>query len=110
MTQRRAVLLMSFGIAVPKWVVAQPLTDEEAADGMRATLERACVIAVNQLGRTDAFMGNPKLRIPLPRRLDDAARMLLDKGQRRPVGELVTARTVRPSSPCPTPSRCSSTR
>lgn len=85
------MLLVPFGIAVPGWAAAQPLTDAEAHSGMRAALERACVLAVNLLGRTDALMGNPKLRIPLPRTLDDAAQMLLANGQRRPVGELVTA-------------------
>jgi Protein of unknown function (DUF4197) len=91
MTRRRSVLLAPLGIALPGWVAAQPLSDAEAASGMRAALERACVLATNSLGRTDAFMGNPKLRVPLPRALDDAAQMLLANGQRRPVGELLTA-------------------
>ena len=91
MTRRRAVLFVALGFAAPRWVVAQPLTEEEATGGMLAALDRACVLAVNQLGRIDAFMGNPRLRVPLPGRLDDAAQVLLANGQRRLVGELVTA-------------------
>lgn len=92
MTRRRTVLTLIGCAALPAGrVVAQPLTDAEADSGLRAALERACVVAVNLLGRTDAFMGNPKVRIALPRALDDAAQLVLANGQRRSVGELVTA-------------------
>ncbi len=96
--RRRACQVLVLG-AVAAWptVRAQklslspPLTDDEATAGLRAALERATGIAVDVLGRKDAFMGSPRVRIPLPRALDDAARMLLSQGQRALIGELVTA-------------------
>jgi Protein of unknown function (DUF4197) len=49
------------------------------------------VPAVSLLGRTDGFLGNPKVRIELPDFLKDAAQLLMATGQRRRVDELVTA-------------------
>ena len=70
---------------------ALALTESDAAAGVRAALERGAVAAVSLLGRNDGFLGNPKVRIPLPGALDDAARLLRATGQGRRVDELVTA-------------------
>lgn len=70
---------------------AQALTEGEAATGIRAALERGARIAVDLLGRPDGFLGNPKVRIPLPGALNDAAGLLRAIGQQRRVDELVTA-------------------
>ena len=40
---------------------------------------------------SDGFLGNPKVRIPLPGLLDDAAKLLKATGQQKRVDELVTA-------------------
>jgi hypothetical protein len=70
---------------------ADALSEGEAATGIRAALERGAVVAVNLLGRPDGFLGNPKVRIPLPGALNDAAGLLRAIGQQRRVDELVTA-------------------
>jgi hypothetical protein len=70
---------------------ADALSESEAATGIRAALERGAVVAVNLLGRPDGFLGNPKVRIPLPGALNDAAGLLRAIGQQRRVDELVTA-------------------
>jgi hypothetical protein len=70
---------------------ALALSESEAAGGIRTALERGAVVAVNLLGRTDGFLGNPKVRIPLPGALNDAAGLLRAIGQQRRVDELVTA-------------------
>jgi hypothetical protein len=67
------------------------LSEGDAARGVRAALERGAVAAVGLLGRTDGFLGNPKVRIPLPGFLEDAAKMLKALGQQRRVDELETA-------------------
>ncbi|MDE2275312.1 MAG: DUF4197 domain-containing protein [Burkholderiales bacterium] len=67
------------------------LTESDAASGIRAALQRAAVAAIATLGRTDGFLGNPQVRIELPRPLHDAARLLTVLGQGRQVDELVTA-------------------
>jgi len=64
---------------------------DEAAAGVRAALERGVSSAVSLLGRNDGFLGNPKVRIPLPGALEDAAKLLSRLGQKRKVEELTTA-------------------
>jgi hypothetical protein len=64
---------------------------DEAAAGVRAALERGAASAVSLLGRSDGFLGNPKVRIPLPGMLEDAAKLLSRLGQKQRVEELVTA-------------------
>jgi hypothetical protein len=76
------------------WCLAPPvlaLSESEAAGGIRTALERGATAAVKLLGRTDGFLGNPKVRIPLPGFLNDAARFLKAAGQEKRVDELITA-------------------
>ena len=42
------------------------LTPEETASGINAAITRGAEFAVDQLGKKDGFMGNPKVRIGLP--------------------------------------------
>jgi Protein of unknown function (DUF4197) len=70
---------------------AAELSETDAASGVRAALERGAVVAVGLLGKTDGFLGNPKVRIPLPGFLQDAAKLLKATGQQKRVDELVTA-------------------
>lgn len=67
------------------------LGESDAAQGVRAALERGATAAIGLLGRNDGFLGNDKVRIGLPGGLDKAARMLRATGQGRRVDELVTA-------------------
>lgn len=67
------------------------LSELDAASGIRAALERGAVSAVGLLGKTDGFMGNPLVRIPLPGFLNEAAKLLKVIGQQQRVDELVTA-------------------
>ncbi|BDT69684.1 hypothetical protein os1_38760 [Comamonadaceae bacterium OS-1] len=67
------------------------LTDKEANQGLKAALEKAAVAAVGLLGQTDGFLGNEKVRIPLPGYLDSAAKMLKNLGQGQRVDELITS-------------------
>jgi hypothetical protein len=72
-------------------VFAAGLSESDAAGGIRAALERGARSAVALLGKTDGFLGNPKVRIPLPGHLEDAANLLRKLGQGRRVDELVTS-------------------
>lgn len=67
------------------------LTDGEASDGLKTALEKGALAAVSLLGRKDGFLGNEKVRIPLPGYLEDAAKLLKTFGQGKRVDELVTA-------------------
>ena len=70
---------------------AAGLTESDAAGGVRAALDRGATAAVALLGRPDGFLGNPKVRIPLPGFLESGAKLLRATGQRERVDELVTA-------------------
>lgn len=67
------------------------LSDKEASQGLKTALEKSALAAVGLLGKTDGFLGNEKVRIPLPGYLDDAAKWLKKLGQGKRVDELVTS-------------------
>ena len=67
------------------------LSEGDAASGIRAALERGAESAVGLLGKTDGFLGNPKVKIPLPGVLKKAAKLLKATGQGKSVDELITA-------------------
>jgi hypothetical protein len=67
------------------------LSNQETASGINAALARGAEIAVDQLGKKDGFLGNPKVRIGLPdslQKAEKAARML---GFTKQTDELVEA-------------------
>ena len=70
---------------------AAALTESDAALGVRAALEKGASVAIASLGRNGGFLDNPKVRIPLPGMLDDAAKVARFTGQQAKVDELVTA-------------------
>ncbi len=70
---------------------AAALSEGDATLGVRAALERGAVAAVGLLGKSGGFLDNPKVRIPLPGFLNDAAQLLKVTGQQKRVDELVTA-------------------
>jgi hypothetical protein len=78
------------------WVLATSaeaasLSEGDATLGVRAALERGAVAAVGLLGKSGGFLDNPKVRIPLPGFLNDAAQLLKLTGQQKRVDELITA-------------------
>ena len=96
MQRRNFTSALFSGAVVTAWAGAvrpasAAVTESEAASGIRAALERGASAAVQQLGRTDGFLGNPKIRIPLPGFLNDAAKLLKLTGQQHRVDELITA-------------------
>jgi Protein of unknown function (DUF4197) len=88
--QRRALILSPMALAVGSGPAAA-LGQSEAAAGIRTALERGAIAAVQLLGRNDGFLGNDKVRIPLPGYLHDVAKLMRAAGQGRKVDELVTA-------------------
>jgi hypothetical protein len=67
------------------------LSEADASVGVKTALERGATVAVDLLGRPDGFLKNPKVTIPLPGVLKDAAQILKFTGQQKKVDELVTA-------------------
>ena len=52
------------------------LSSGDATSGVKAALEKGATVAVGLLGRPDGFLGNPRVRIPLPGYLEEATQML----------------------------------
>ncbi len=67
------------------------LSNVEASQGLKAALEKGALVAVSLLGKTDGFLGNGKVRIPLPGFLEDASRLLKTMGQGKRIDDLVTS-------------------
>lgn len=67
------------------------VTQREALAGLRTALERGANAAVAALGRSDGFLGNPRVRIPLPDSLARAEKLARRLGYSEPVDELVVA-------------------
>lgn len=75
------------GWVLPAWA----LSESDAVAGVRAALEKGAAEAVSLLGRPDGFLGNPQVRIPLPKALEQAGRLLKATGRGDRVEGLVTA-------------------
>jgi hypothetical protein len=93
--QRREFMSVSAAVsavgALPRAALAQKFSESDAVLGVREALERGAIAAVRALGRSGGFLDNPKVRIPLPGILNDAAGLLKATGQGARVDELVTA-------------------
>lgn len=78
----------------PAWVHAATLSElsnKDATAGLKAALDKGAASAIALLGANNGFLGNDKVRIPLPGYLNDAAGLLRTLGQGQQVDELITA-------------------
>lgn len=90
-----ALALPALGAGLLPWGATQALTLEELNQGeavraLKAALERGARKAIGQLGQSNGFLGNEKVRIALPRQLQDAEPMLRRFGQGGRLDDLVT--------------------
>ncbi len=67
------------------------ISNADASRGLKTALEKGAQSAISLLGAKDGFLGNEKVRIPLPGYLEDAAKWLRTFGQGAQVDELVTS-------------------
>lgn len=90
---RNASLLVTVAV-VPVWGHAlslAELSNKDAVAGLKLALDKGSLAAISILGKTDGFLGNDKVRIPLPGYLNDAAGLLRTLGQGEQVDALITA-------------------
>lgn len=59
------------------------ISDLDANRGLKMALETGALAAVKLLGRTDGFLANPQVHIPLPKAMQDVARLLKTLGMGR---------------------------
>jgi hypothetical protein len=89
-----AALLAGLCVGFPSMANALSLNDlsnAQAAQGLRLALEKGAMAAVKSLGQPNGFLGNEKVRIPLPGYLEDVARLLRSFGQGARLDELIIA-------------------
>ncbi len=67
------------------------LTNKEASGGLKEALTQGASAAVAKLGKTDGFLGNPQVKIPLPDGLRQAEGLMRTMGMGKQADELVTA-------------------
>jgi hypothetical protein len=65
------------------------ITGKDATAALRAALEKGSVAAVANLGRVDGFLGNPKVKIPLPESAQRAESLLRRVGMGKYADELI---------------------
>jgi len=85
-------LLMSFVIAASAFAgSAGDITNSEANSGLKQALVDGSAKAVSLLGVENGFLGNPKVKIPLPPALQKIEAALRYTGMRKQADELVLA-------------------
>jgi hypothetical protein len=65
------------------------VSNQEAGTGLKAALERGAQAAVANLGKTDGFLGNNQVKIPLPDSLQRTEKMMRKVGMGKYADELV---------------------
>ena len=66
------------------------LTNKDASTGLREALTQGAGRAVDLLGRNDGFMGNPKVKIPLPESVQKVEGLMRKLGMSKQADELLT--------------------
>lgn len=61
------------------------------ADGLKEALSIGTVNAVGFVSKTNGYFGNPAIRIPLPRNLEKAAKVMSSLGMRKQVDEFIVS-------------------
>jgi hypothetical protein len=100
MSMRRRPVSAALAVFIAGFYVSRPalsqsglgaISNTDATRALKMALEKGAVAAVQLLGAPDGFLGNPKVRIPLPSYLQDAAKLFRMLGQSARVEELETA-------------------
>ena len=89
-------ILGAFTAVVMVWLAPamgqlERITEKEAVSGLKAALEKGSQAAVSALGRADGFLGNPKVKIPLPESFTRAESLMRRLGMGRYADELIVA-------------------
>lgn len=64
------------------------ISDLDANRGLKTALETGALAAVKLLGRPDGFLANPQVHIPLPKAMQDAARLMRSIGMGKQLDDL----------------------
>jgi len=65
------------------------LTTSDTSSGLKEALTRGADIAVSQLGKKDGFLGDKRVKIPLPKSAQTAEKMMRTFGMKKQADELI---------------------
>lgn len=82
-------LALLLGWTMPAQASLDAVTNQEAASGLKAALEKGSGAAVDLLGKTDGFLGNKAVRIPLPGTLKKYEKLMRTVGMGKYADELI---------------------
>jgi hypothetical protein len=84
-------LALLLGWTLPARAGLESVTNQEAASGLKSALEKGSVVAVDLLGKTDGFLGNKDVRIPLPSTLKKHEKLMRSVGMGKYADELIVS-------------------
>jgi hypothetical protein len=67
------------------------LTNQDATRGIKGALDKGAATAIAKLGVPGGFLDNPKVKIPLPPALDEAAKVMRMMGRGKDADDLIVA-------------------
>jgi hypothetical protein len=76
-------------VVLPAIAQLEGITNKDAVAAFKAAIDKASQAAVAALGRQDGFLGNPKVKIPLPESLERAEKLMRRVGAGKYADELV---------------------
>jgi hypothetical protein len=80
---------LGMSVALPARADLSSLSGKDATSGLKEALTRGAEFAVAQLGKPDGFLGNAKVKIPLPQSLQKVEGMARKLGLAKQADELV---------------------
>jgi hypothetical protein len=76
-------------LAAPAWAQLENISNREAINALKSALDRGARAAVAQLGRENGFLGDARVKIPLPESLRRAERNMRRFGMGKYADELI---------------------
>ena len=86
---RLVLLMVGLVLAAPAWAQLENITNREAINALKSALDRGARAAVAQLGREDGFLGDARVKIPLPESLRRAEKNMRRFGMGKYADELI---------------------
>jgi hypothetical protein len=92
MRRLAAAVSLMFFFCIPAHALSlADLSNSDASAGLKQALDQGAAAAVAKLGRSDGFLGNPKVKIPLPEGLRQTEKLMRTMGMGKQADELVVA-------------------
>ena len=85
----RAIAFILMACTFPAQANLDALSNQDAVSGLKAALEKGSGVAVDVLGRTDGFLGNGAVKIPLPDSLKKYEKLMRGVGMGKYSDELI---------------------